>query len=1292
VGIIGLAAALASAEVEMNTGVCVNAGEDLGLKYVNKTPDAWDMRGWGMSIGTGTMKGQFAAGAGGSFFVAPGATAAVNYAGCGALKGVPYNKQLEAKTGSCNEPTPPQEPLAMKCAEVNTGAANFYNPNQCIKDGLGINRGDGYGGFIDSYRDQTQIQVAIPTGTFTMGTQAVRFDPAASMGGPFYMMSLVALQEYLYTDMQFLMAMGASTSGAGLVDASGATLYKSPDNTGLDDAAYGSFTVTYKTAVGRLAVDYPKYFQTPLKLEKLVSTGGAGPTLANSPQQINSALLAAMDLWWLFDGLKAAQDLCFKQFLVDAKDKAAGLKLMLGGYHIGPNMVDNGTGADDYATHVLPTTRADILSAADVTPFMKGFAWDNGPPPGPEHNTRNYITRVFSVVDQLVNANPQSKACGGSLNIYDADISLQQVQELFFGQGGTAAAQGNGGLLWHFQIAAAERQALWNDLICVYNQLKGKAPSTAGKDAISYRYDFLTVLRVARQYFSGYVNKFTDRPTPADTYSSEYSIWVYNHSQHPCTRSTQDVTWPVMTLTDSTYRKGDLLKGSFTDNSGLKEKAYTIDPQWRQWVPVPTTADFYIPTTLTDTDKLWYRITDSCGNSTIQQIFVRNAPKLPKPVADPKATTFYDPLNVNLSDSLAAATILYTTDGTDPARTPGGSTKAYVKGTPVVISSAAPGTVTLKAIAVHPDYAASDVMIEIYTKVDKPVTAAPKATPPGQEFSSLSAGLNVTLASATPGAVIFYTIDGTAPDTAEGGSTKKYTAAIPITATTTLKAIALKDGYLKSSVMTETYTKVVPPAVATPAATPPGRNFITPLSVTLATATAGADIFYTTDGTDPASSETGATKKYAGAIAISATTTLKAIGIKSDLLPSAIMTEKYVFTPPVAVKQAYYQDRNGDGMIETVVLGFEKDLPATPDKLGFAITDVWGKSEERTAAKGEIAFAPGSKSTVVVTLAKPFAFGITSVANRDASGKMFAQDNIPLLDATFPVDDSVPPVIIKATVQEPDSANPQKRIFVTLSEGVEIPYSSQTALVWKHEGAEQSSDKVKVALIEKSGDRSYTVHIDTASAVYPIKGDSVALANDGSLKDGPGNAPVRKTFKDLDGQTPKSKPTDIYVTFPNGTKDKASDGPEPQGDVVFIPMDKGGVALPGSPADGKCVGSCFTGDAGRFVGPVFHIVTPGPVTYEFSIFTNAGELVSKGRGHLSAQDLALMDHKNDATGLKYVARVVWTGHAEGGRKAGTGAYILQATLTTDKDDRTGAPPAASRKRVVFGLLRGFKGS
>lgn len=68
---------------------------------------------------------------------------------------------------------------------------------------------------------------------------------------------------------------------------------------------------------------------------------------------------------------------------------------------------------------------------------------------------------------------------------------------------------------------------------------------------------------------------------------------------------------------------------------------------------------------------------------------------------------------------------------------------------------------------------------------------------------SEGASLDVTISCATDGATIYYTTDGSAPTTASS----VYSSAISISATTTIKAIAVKSSMQNSAVATRTYTK-----------------------------------------------------------------------------------------------------------------------------------------------------------------------------------------------------------------------------------------------------------------------------------------------------------------------------------------------------------------------------------------------------------------------------------------------------------------------------------------------------
>ena len=76
--------------------------------------------------------------------------------------------------------------------------------------------------------------------------------------------------------------------------------------------------------------------------------------------------------------------------------------------------------------------------------------------------------------------------------------------------------------------------------------------------------------------------------------------------------------------------------------------------------------------------------------------------------------------------------------------------------------------------------------------------ATPTFSPPSGTYGSVVA----EIVCATPGAAIHYTTDGTTPTT---GSTL-YSAAITVSVTTTIKAIAAATGYANSAVATAVYT------------------------------------------------------------------------------------------------------------------------------------------------------------------------------------------------------------------------------------------------------------------------------------------------------------------------------------------------------------------------------------------------------------------------------------------------------------------------------------------------------
>jgi len=165
----------------------------------------------------------------------------------------------------------------------------------------------------------------------------------------------------------------------------------------------------------------------------------------------------------------------------------------------------------------------------------------------------------------------------------------------------------------------------------------------------------------------------------------------------------------------------------------------------------------------------------------------------------------------------------------------------------------------------------------------------PIATPAGGNYSTSQI---VTLSTATEGADIHYTLNGSTPT----ASSAKYDNPITISTTSTLKAIAVKSGMNDSEILTETYTISSTPQVSQPVTNLPSGAVTSGTEITLTTSTSGATIYYTTNGDTPTAEST----EYTIPIIITVDTTIKAIAVKDDLVNSDILEIFYTIAMPVA--------------------------------------------------------------------------------------------------------------------------------------------------------------------------------------------------------------------------------------------------------------------------------------------------------------------------------------------------------------------------------------------------------
>ena len=246
----------------------------------------------------------------------------------------------------------------------------------------------------------------------------------------------------------------------------------------------------------------------------------------------------------------------------------------------------------------------------------------------------------------------------------------------------------------------------------------------------------------------------------------------------------------------------------------------------------------------------------------------------PTPTFSPAAGTYNGSQTVTISDSNSGATIYYTTNGTTPATTSSRYTSA------ITVNA----TETLEAIAVVTGYTNSSVGSAAYTFVVPTPTFSPAA-------GTYSSSQTVTISDSNSGASIYYTTNGTTPST----SSTAYSNPISVSASQTVKALAVNSGYTNSAVGTAAYT-INYPAAATPTFNPAAGTYNTSQTVTISDATTGAIIYYTTNGTTPSTSST----QYTGAIIVGSTETLEAIATATGHSQSAVGSAAYILAvaPP----------------------------------------------------------------------------------------------------------------------------------------------------------------------------------------------------------------------------------------------------------------------------------------------------------------------------------------------------------------------------------------------------------
>ena len=264
------------------------------------------------------------------------------------------------------------------------------------------------------------------------------------------------------------------------------------------------------------------------------------------------------------------------------------------------------------------------------------------------------------------------------------------------------------------------------------------------------------------------------------------------------------------------------------------------------------------------------------GHTHTAQILVAYMPPAATPTFSPIGGTYIATQAVAISDATPGAVLYYTIDGTTP------TTSSAVYSGPITVNA----TETVRALAMAQAYGLSAVASATYTIT--PPAATPTFSPVAGTYTTAQ---TVTINDATTGATIYYTTNGATPTTAS----TKYTATISVSATETLKAVALATGGSLSAVASAAYT-ITPsggngfrPPAATPTFSLAAGVYNSERMVTIGDTTTGATIYYTTDGSVPTTTST----QYTAAIRVSTSETLKAVAIAKGNSLSVVASARY---------------------------------------------------------------------------------------------------------------------------------------------------------------------------------------------------------------------------------------------------------------------------------------------------------------------------------------------------------------------------------------------------------------
>ncbi len=184
-----------------------------------------------------------------------------------------------------------------------------------------------------------------------------------------------------------------------------------------------------------------------------------------------------------------------------------------------------------------------------------------------------------------------------------------------------------------------------------------------------------------------------------------------------------------------------------------------------------------------------------------------------------------------------------------------------------------------------------------------------------------NADQSLAVTNTTNGVTIYYTLDGSTPTR----GSLLYSSPIVITGhgtTKTIKAFAVKSGYIDSSIASATFI-INYNAVAQPTFFPIAGSYVTTQNVIISSSTTGVTIRYTTDGTNPTCA---IGTLYTASVSIASSATIKAIACKNGMLDSSVNIASYTIEKLNLVSSNPSNNQTDVSVQQKIVLTFDRNL------------------------------------------------------------------------------------------------------------------------------------------------------------------------------------------------------------------------------------------------------------------------------------------------------------------------------------------------------------------------------